>query len=453
MKISTETLPDRQLHLTIEVDEEQTQKAMRRAARQIARQVNIPGFRKGKAPYELVLQRFGEDTVRKEAAEALVEKVYLEAIEQEGIEPYAPGTMEEVELNPLAFQFNISLPPVLDLGDYRDYRLKPRKVRVYKKEIRQALEEIRNQNAIFDPVERPAARDDGATIDLVGQTTEGVTFLQQKGVRVILEAGSNEPAPGFIDAIVGMEADEERTFTLTLPGDFPQQELRGQEAEFTVKMLTVYDSILPELDDDLARTVGNYDSFNELENEVKEQLRQAAQQKGDQEYRAQVMKDLLEQAQIEYPPVMLQEKLDSLVKEVEQTVKREAKLSLDDFLRFQNKTIEELGEELEPRATDQLRRTLMLSEIVRLEELTADDEQVNAQIEEIIAPLGTRADEVRASLNSKENRVGIRSRLLADKAVERLVAIAKGNAPELPSVEEQEGDEAESTKKKEQSNG
>lgn len=444
MKISTETLPDRQLHLTIEVDEEQTQKAMRRAARQIARQVNIPGFRKGKAPYELVLQRFGEDTVRKEAAEALVEKVYREAIEQEGIEPYAPGTMEEVELNPLAFQFNISLPPVLDLGDYRDYRLKPRKVRVYKKEIRQALEEIRNQNAIFDPVERPAARDDGATIDLVGQTTEGVTFLQQKGVRVILEEESNEPAPGFIDAIVGMEADEERTFTLTLPGDFPQQELRGQEAEFTVKMLTVYDSILPELDDDLARTVGNYDSFNELENEVKEQLRQAAQQKADQEYTAQVMEDLLEQAQIEYPPVMLQEKLDSLVKEVEQTVKREAKLSLDDFLRFQNKTIEELGEELEPRATDQLRRTLMLSEIVRLEELTADDEQVNAQIEEIIAPLGTRADEVRASLNSKENRVGIRSRLLANKAVERLVAIAKGKAPELPSVEEQGSDEAES---------
>lgn len=445
MKITTEALPDRQLHLTIEVDEEQTHKAMQRAARQIARQVNIPGFRKGKAPYELIIQRYGEDTVRKEAAEALAEKVYRDAIQQEKIEPYTPGKLEEVELNPITFQFAISLPPLVNLGDYRNYRLKARQAKVFKKDVQQALEEIRRQHTIFELVERPVAPNDGATINLVGQTLDGVTFLQDEDMRVILEDESDEPAPGFIDAIVGMEVNEERTFTLTLPDNFPQQELRGQEAEFTVKMLEVYKSILPNLDDDLARTVGNYDSFKELEKETKEQLRQAAQRQLDQEYTEQVIKDLLEQAQIEYPPVMLQEGIDNAVKEFEQAVKRELKLSLDDYLRYQNKTIEQQREEFEPRATSRLKQSLMLGKVVALEGLAVDEEEINTQIEEIIAPLGPQADQIRKSLNSRENRAAIHSRILAGKATERLVAIAKGEAPELPSAEEQENEEAEST--------
>ncbi|MCP4541862.1 MAG: trigger factor [Chloroflexi bacterium] len=444
MKITTETLPDRQLYLTIEVDEDQTKKAMQRASRQIAKQVNIPGFRKGKAPYELIIQRYGEDTVRKEAAEAIVEKVYRDAIAQEKIEPYMPGQLEEIELTPITFQFTISLPPVLNLGDYRNYRLKARKARVFKKDIQQAMEEIRVQNTIFNPAERPVTKDDGATINLVAQTTKGVTFLQQEEIRVILEDDGNEPAPGFTDAIIGMEADEERTFTLILPDDFPEEELRGQEAEFTVKMLEVYESILPELDDDLARTVGNYESLKELEKETKEQLRQATQQEIDQEYTEQVINDTLERAEIEYPPIMLEEEIDGAVKEFEQAVKRELKLSLDDFLRYQNKTIEQQREEFEPRATSRLRQALMLGEVVTLEELAIDEEEIDAQIEEIIAPFGDRADEMRKALGSRENRAGIHSRLLAGKAVERLIAIAKGEAPELSSAEEQENEEAES---------
>ena len=154
MEITTEPLESCQLRLTIEVDEERTHQAMRHAARQIAKQANIPGFRKGKAPYELIVQRYGEDTVRKEAAEALVETIFREAIEQEKIKSYAPGKLEEIELHPVTFKFTVSLPPTTDPGDYRDYRLKPPKVRVHKKEIRQALEEIRKQNAILEPVER-----------------------------------------------------------------------------------------------------------------------------------------------------------------------------------------------------------------------------------------------------------------------------------------------------------
>jgi trigger factor len=451
LKVTTEPLGQRQLRLTIEVDEDRTRKAMRRVARQISRQVNIPGFRKGKAPYELIVQRFGEETVRQEAAEDVVEAVYREAMEQEAIESYTPGRLEEIELEPLTFTFTIPLPPMVDLGDYRDYRLKPRRVRVYKKEIQEALEEIREQNAILDPVERPAAVDDGAMINLVGRTVEGVEFLRQDELRILLEGGSDEPAPGFVEAVVGMEAGEERTFTLVLPGDFPREDLQGQEVEFTVEMLEVYESTLPELDDDLARTVGSYESFKELEAHVKEQLRQTTQQQADEEYTAQVLEALLEEAQVEYPPAMLEDELDGAVKEVEQAVNREARLSLDDYLRFQNKTMEELRDEMKPRAMARIKRALVLGEVVRREGLEVDEDEISERIEEMSAPWGVRADEIRTSLSSESGREAMRSRLLADLAVSRLVAIAKGEAPELPSSEaheseiEAEQEEAEKT--------
>ncbi len=445
MKITTEPRENRQLHLTIEVDEEQTQQAMQRAAHKIAKQVNIPGFRKGKAPYELVVQRYGEDTIRKEAAGSLVETLYREALEQqEGIEPYAPGVLEDIALHPITFKFTISLRPTVDVSDYRDYRLKFPKIKVPKKQVQQALKEIRQQNAILEPVERPAAMGDVAMIDLAGRTGEETEFIKADEARILLEAENAEPAPGFAEAIVGMETGEERTFILTLPDDFSQEELRGEEAEFTVKMAKVYERTLPELDDDLARTVGNFDSLKELEKHVKEQLQQAAQREADEEYAEQVLEAIFEQTQVEYPPVMFEETLDEITEEIEGKVKRETRLSLEDYLRFQSKTIEELREELKPSAAARLKRSMTLSEVVRLEELEVTEEEIGAHIEEISASWGVRASEARSSLSSNEGRRALRSRLLADKAMQRLVSIAKGKAPELvPAAEEQEGGVAE----------
>ncbi len=443
MEITTETLENRQVRLTIGLDEEQSKQAMRRAARKIAREVNIPGFRKGKAPYELIVQRYGENTVRSEAAELVIEEVYSEALEQEDISPYAPGALDGIELDPITFNFVIPLPPTIDLGDYRDYRQKPKKVRVYKKEMEQALENIREQNAILELVERPAALDDGVVIDLLGRTAEGIELLKADEVRVLLDAESTDPAPGFAAAIVGMEADEERTFALTLQDDFPQEQYRGQEIDFTVKVREVYDSTLPDLDDDLARTVGSFDSFKELEKDVREKLRQTAQKQADEEYAAQVLEAILEQAQVEYPPVMLENGLDQAVEEVEQAVKRELRISLEDYLRFQGKTAEELREESEPRAKARLKRGLVLGEVVAQEGLDVGQEEVGTHIEAVSANWGVRADEVRSSLKSDAGQQAIRSQLLTDKAIQRLVAIARGEAPELASTTEQESKEAE----------
>ena len=438
MEITTESLENHKLRLTIGVDEERTQQAMHQAARQITKQVNIPGFRKGKAPYELVVQRFGEDTVRREAAEILVEAVYSEALKQEGIEPYAPAALDDIQLRPITFQFIVPLRPTVELGDYRAYRLDPPQATVPDQDVEQALEQIREQHAMLEQVERPAALDDGAVIDLAAHTAQGEEFLKGEGLRLLLDAASTDPAPGFAEAIVGMQAGDERTFTLTLPADFQREELRGQEAEFTVKMVEVYQNILPALDDDLARTAGNFDSLNALEAQVRQQLQQAVQGKADEQYTTQVLGAIVEQAQVEYPPVMLAEELDDMVKDYEQAVKRQARLSLEDYLRLQQKTRDDLRAELTPGAAARLRRALVLGEVIRLERLAVEEVEVSAAIEESSATWGIRADEVRASLNSDAGRSAVHNRLLSSKAVQRLVAIARGEAPELAPVEEAE---------------
>jgi trigger factor len=433
------------MRLTIELDEKETQQAMQRAARNISRQVNIPGFRKGKAPYDLVLQRFGEDTVRKEAAEVLLAEVYDKALVQEGIEPYAPAELEKVDLDPITFAFSVPLRPVIELGDYRDYRLKYKQVKVSKSKVEEALEDIRMQNAILELVERPVEMGDGASVSF-SVTVDGETVLKEDTAHVMVEADASYPAPGFAKELVGMSAGDKCTFTLTLPDDFPREDLRGQEAEFSAKLMEVYDQTIPDLDDDLARTVGGFGSLKELEKQIKEQIRQGTQQEIDQEYVDQVLSDLVEQAQIEYPPVSLERELDETAEEFKRIVRRDAKLSLEDYLRLQNKTMEAFREELTPSAEARLKRALLLGQIVQLEELDVDKEEIHAQIEAMSAQWGVRAEEVRSSLNSDAGQQAVRSRLLANKAVQRLVAIAKGEmeadaGEEEKALEEQESED------------
>ena len=453
MKITTEALEDRQILLTIEVDKERTRQVMRRVSRQIARQVNIPGFRKGKAPYQVIVQRFGEDTVRREAADLLADDVYREALDQEGIEPYAAGELTELLLDPLTFKLTIPLRPLVDLGDYREYRLKPRKVRVYKKEVEEALEKIREEHAYLEPVERPVRLDDGVVLDLVARSADGVEILKGEDIRTLLEAGSADPASGFSEAVVGMTPNEMRVFTLTLPDDFPQEPYRGQDAEFTVRLTEVYEHFLPDLNDDLARAAGSFESLKKLEDHIRDELRQAAQAEADQEYTEAVVQAVIEQAHVEHPAAMLEQELDAVVEEAGQSVRLEGQLALEDLLRIQGRGMEEFREELLPQAATRLKRSLVLGEIVAQEGIAVDDEEVSARIDEVSAPWGDRADEVRASLRTNEAQRTLHSRLLAEKAIHRLVAIAKGEAAELTPDKDSPDEAAEEAVAEEQGEG
>jgi len=445
MKITTESLENRQLRMTIEVDEEQTQAAMRRAARYIAKQVNVPGFRKGKAPYSAILQRFGEETVRQQAADTLAEEVYAKALDQEEIDPYAAGTLDSIEYDPITLTFTIPLMPEITLGDYRDYRPDYEEPEISEDDVQTTLENIREENTMFESVERPAEMGDGVVIDLRAQSDDEVELLKGDDIHLILEPDNADPAPGFAEALVGLKAGEEKTFRLTLTDAFPQEEYRGKEAEFNVTVKEVYDSTMPDLNDDLARTVGNFDSLEELKQSIREQMLTEVKARVDTEYTEKIVKNIVDASQVDYPPVMLQSQIAGLLQELERSLKRDAKLSIEDYLRLQGKTLEELRLELEPDAALSLKRALVLGEIVRVEKLDVESDEIDAHIDEMSAPWGVRAEEIRTSLNSDQGREAMRSRLMANKAVQFLVASAKGESEAVESEEDLVAAEAEST--------
>jgi len=443
LKITTEPIGERQVTLTIEVDEERVRRAQRDTARHISREVEIPGFRKGKAPYDVVVQRLGQDVVRQEMVNILAEDVYREALEQEEIIPYAPGTLEDVGFEPLKLEFIIPLAPEVDLGDYRSYRRESSEPAVSEDAMNRALEGIREQNAVLNPLDRPAEEGDLLEGHLVGRASDGRVFLDEEDARIVLETEADEPIPGLVESLIGLEAGEEGSFTLVLPEEFDVEELQGEEAEFTVDVGNVYERLLPGLDDDLARTVGKYDTFEELEEDVRQRLKERQQAQAESEYAEQVLEAVIDQAEISYPPVMLEEALDDAVENYEVQVERREHMMLKDYLRIQGKTMEDLREELKPGVVDSLKRSLVLGEIVEQEDLEVSDEELDIQIAESSEQYGERAEEVRAALGRPEAQRDIRNRMLANKAVQRLVTIAKGEFSEGDEAPEGEGDGAE----------
>jgi trigger factor len=395
---------------------------MRQVARQLAQDVRVPGFRPGKAPYRVIVQRYGEDALRVEAAESLIDKLFPQVLEHEEIYPFAPPELESMEFDPFQFVVLVPLPPEVELGDYRSLRLDTVPVQVEASEIDDVLDRLRETHAVLEPVEdRGAEPGDMLVISVEGITDEGEPFLKDEGAEVVLDLENDNPAPGFYEALVGMRAGEERTFRLDMPEDHP-----AEEAEFVVQLESLAVRALAELDDDLARTVGDYDTLDELEQEIEDHLLERKEAEAEEAYVDAVLQALVEQAQIEYPPVAVEDELDNMVQNLEQRVQRELRMSLDDYLKAVDKTEEEIRSDLRPQAVQSLERALALGQLVELEDLSVGDGEIEGRIEQRLESLGPRATGRKEWLQSIQGRRAVVNELLVKEAIERLTAIARG---------------------------
>ena len=437
VKITKEEVEPRQVRLTVEVPQEEVEREMRRAARQLAREVRIPGFRPGKAPYRVIVQRYGEDALRVEAAENLIEELFPKVLESEDLHPFAPPELESMELEPFEFVVLVSLSPEVDLGDYESLRIDIPSVEVEESEVDEVLERLRETHAVLEPVEdRGAEPGDMVVISVEGITDEGEPFLKDEGVEVILDPENENPVPGFYEELVGMQVGEERTFRLPLP-----EEHAAEGGEFTVELEGLADRVLADLNDDLARAVGDYDTLEELKQDIRDQIRERREAEAEEEYLDAMIGALVDQAEIEYPPIAMEEELDSIIENFEQRIQRDLRMSLDDYLKAVDKTKEELRSEFQPQAQRNLETGLVLTKLVKLEDLSVDQEEIEERIEERLESLGPRASNRREWLQSLEGRLSTESKLLAEKAIDRLRAIARGEGEKQEKEESAEESE------------
>jgi trigger factor len=441
LKIETLRNDDCTATLTVEVDQERVQAALRAAAKKVAGQYNFPGFRRGKAPYETVLRHVGEKALMEVALEELGQKIYEEALTQEKLEVAAPGALEDAKFDPMVLKFTVPLKPVVELGDYRARRLPYTPPDVGEAQVEKALEDLRQRQAVLEPVERPAAMGDVVTCDVNAYLNEGENpsdyLMTQKDMSLPLdEKEPDRELPGLEHQVVGMSAGEAKKFDLSFPEDFANTSLRGQVAHVEVTCKEIKRRNLPEWSDELAKAVGEFETVADLQKRVREDLQSQAEMDADRAYSAKVVDELVAAATVKYPPVLLEHQLDDMMEDLDQNLQQRQRMKLEDYIKIKGQTMEEFRAENRARAEASLKRTLVLSEVIEREDLSVEKDEVDGRAMLLESQLGANLDpKLRKAIASDRIRSSLALDLLTDKVYRRLVALAKGEDIPLPHAE------------------
>ena len=409
------------------MDDERLQKAMSSAFKRLAKKTRIPGFRPGKAPREVLERHLGEHAVLHEAIDRLMPQVYKEALEQEDISPIDQAGYELVTEEPLVAKFTVPVRPSVDLGDYASIRVTKDEVKVEAERVEESLEGLRHRYATLEPAERAVHWGDIIRADVHGTVGETV-LVQEEAVEFQIVDGRTISIPGFAEAMVGHKKGPEFKFKLTVPDDAPDESLRGQEARYKVRILEVKQEVLPELDDEFARQVGEgFSDIAALRSRAEDDLREALEQENERRYHDQILEALVEQAEIEYPPVLVDREAERLLREQAgsgQPGRSNGKDDLEQYLQRVGKSEDELQSELRPVAEERVRRSLVLSQVEEAEDIHVTDSEVEAEISRMTEGVGNQGDELRKLLSSNNAKESLQRSLITKKTLERLAEIA-----------------------------
>ncbi len=411
------------------MEPERLQEPLRQAARQITQRRPIPGFRPGKAPYEVVARIYGKEAIYDAALDAIAPDLYEEAIQQSGLEPYALPRLELENIEPLILKATVAVQPVVTLGDYRSIRMTSEKVVVQPEQVAQALADLQEEQAEWVPVERRAADGDLIVIDMQGQKADGIA-VSRESEEIILSEGLS-PAT-LRDGLIGLAAGDEKDITVQYPEDFDNPDLAGQEIRLHIRVQAVKEKRLPPLDDDFAKAVGEHETLEQLREALRSRLQAQLEAEAERQFELNVLDAAVNQAQLEYPGLAVERELDHMIEDYKGRVVRQG-LLWENYLGLIKQTEEGLRESLRETAERRLQRALVLGKIAEAEGIEVTDEDVDVEINQRAEPFGENADRMSKLLRSESLLPLIRSDLFTRKTIERLIQIAKGEAPELPA--------------------
>ncbi len=467
MSTQIEHLENHTARFTVDVAPERVDKAMHDAARHIAKHANIPGFRKGKAPYNVILQRIGEDALLEEALDQLGNEVFREALTEAKIDPYAPGSLEHVETKPtVKLTFVVPKQPEVDLGGYRDIRMPFEAPEIEDKAVTDAMKALQDRRALIETVARPAQLGDLVKAHVSGDRIHPVDSVQpvegegegedkpaeshtdqfvNEELTVLLSDSEDDEdiVPGFSANLVGASAGEQKTFSIAFPDDYKTEALARHTFNFTVDVKEVQSRTLPALNDEFAKQVSDneIDNLLDLRIRVRKDLQEAATREAESKFAEEVLDKVVEQASIKHPDVMVEEYIDDILENVDRNL-RERGLSLKDYQRIESKDDAALRADYRETAIQRLKRALALGSIVNQEKLAASDDEIESQIDKLSAQFGEQAATFRNMLSRPDSKRNIALDLVTNRAFRRLIEIARG---ENPSIGLGPTDQAEST--------
>jgi len=422
VKVTNDKTENGQVFLTIEMEPAEMEESLENSYRRLVKKVDVPGFRKGKAPRAILERHLDEGSLLRDTVDELVPQAYEKALKEHDIEAIAQPQIEVVQTDPIIFKAIVPLKPVIKLGDYHSIQLNPEPVEVTEENINAVIEQLRHQHATWEPVERPVDFDDLVTLD-VESNVEGEPFINQKGAQYQVIRDSPSPAPGFAEQLVGMSKSEEKELKLQLPADYPRSELAGKEASFKVVVTEIKQENLPEVTDGFAQEVDpDFKTVGDLRERASTDLRTRAEEITRRNFEEQVIEAVSDLSEVQFPPILVEVEIDHTLNRNLQFMQQGG---LEQYLENINKTEEELREELRPAAAKRVTQSLVLGKIAEEEKVEVTASEIDAEIEEMTESATENRDEIKKALNTPQARESIEQRLLTRKTIEQLLEIAR----------------------------
>lgn len=456
MNINTEFLETHEAKLTVVVEPETFEGAKRRAARQLSKKYKIPGFRPGKAPFAVVQKHLGEGAITEQAISNLIDEIYPKAIDEAELTPYGPGSLEEMQtLDPPTFEFVVPLAPEVELSDYQDVRIEFTPKEVTDENIQEVVNNLRDSQATIEAVDRPIEEGDMVYITLSGdrkgeEDPEKKVLLEERRYPVIIEKEDAEkdteyPFPGFSRKLIGLNVGDQKTFQHTFKKDYEFEELQGVTGVYKAKIEEIKGRSLPEVNNDFAKSVGNYETVEDLLSEVKQTLSEQFESEQLSDYESQIIDNLVENSKIKFPPQMLEDEIDDFIHDLEHQLSHQG-LNIDLYLKSRSMEMSELREEVKENAEARMKRGLILMEVAKAEEITIPNDEINQRVQQTIQEIAAYYSQEEAEqFKSGQNLENLKTRIASDEIISRTLKKLRDIAMGITEEEKSEAAEETST--------
>ncbi|MFH1367066.1 MAG: trigger factor [Patescibacteria group bacterium] len=421
MKVEVKKLPKSQAEMTIEVSVFELQPFLTNTAGQMSKEMNFPGFRPGKAPYDMVKEKVGEAAIYQEAAEDVIRKTYPKAVIEQNLpavgqpnitlEKLAPG-------NPMVYKAQVSLLPNIELGDYKKPKAKRKAIKVEQKEIDKAIKDLQKMYGKEIRVERNAAKGDKVEIDF-DVFLDNVPLEGGASKNHPLVIGEGNFIPGFEENLVGMAKEQVKEFKIRFPKDYHKNDLANRLAEFKVKMLAVYKIELPGLNDEWAKMAGKFENFAELQKHFSQDLEKKKEGQADQIFEMEILDDIISKSKFEeIPELLMDSELDKMIKELEHDIMSQG-MKFEDYLKAVKKTPEDLKKEFTPTAEKRIKTALIIRHIAKEEKIQVTPQEIEAEIKKTKETYKSQP-EIAKQLDSPEYKMYLSNVLASKKVMEFL---------------------------------
>ena len=413
-----------EVKLSFVVEAEKFDEAMKKVYAKTAKYFTIPGFRKGKAPMNMVEKQYGTEIFHEDTFNELVPEIYETAIKENNIQVVSNPDIDITQIGKgkdLIFTAIVQIKPEVKLGKYKGIELKKIEYNVSDHDIEHELGHMAEHNARLVSIEdRPVEKGDITVIDFEG-SIDGVPFEGGKAEKHELEIGSNTFIPGFEDQIVGMKLEEEEDITVTFPEDYFSKELAGKPAVFKVKLHEIKKKELPKIDDEFAKDVSEFETLAELKNSIKERMQKANEEKAKYEMEDAALKAVSDNVEIDIPSGMIDAEIDNMMKDIEQRLQYQG-LTLAQYFTLSGKTEAQVREEMKEQAEKAVKSRLVIEAIIKAEDIKPEEKEVEEKLKEMAKNYGKTEEEMSKNEYIKEY---IENNMKVEKAIEFIVNNAK----------------------------